>query len=99
MLLLETHSRADGLHPLTNDPLLIFLGRSQQQGIEFFPTGHVRHRPHMVPAKVSAFSFHAAFFVAPRRCTELGLEVPMRSEGDESRGLLSLMPSQNLFHR
>src|SRR5580704_15605806 len=53
----------------------------------------------MVPAKVPAFSFHAAFFVALRRRTELGFEIPMRSEGDESRGLLSLMPSQNLFHR
>src|ERR1017187_685260 len=99
MFLLETHSRANGLHPLTNDPLLIFLGRSQQQHIEFFPAGHVRHRHHMVPAKVSAFSFHAALLVTFRRRTELGLEIPMRSEGDESRGLLSLVPSQNLFHR
>src|ERR1700730_12891607 len=99
MLLLQTHSRTDRLHPLTNDPLLIFLGRSQQQGIEFFPTGHLRHRHHMVPAKVSAFSFHATLLVTLRRRTELGLEIPMRSEGDVSRGLLSLVPSQNPFHR
>src|SRR6202041_3481910 len=99
MLLLQTHPRADRLHPLTNDPLLIFLGRSQQQPIEFFPTGHVRHRHHMVPAKVSAFSFHATLLMAFGRCTELRFEAPMRSEGDESRGLLSLVPSQNPFHR
>src|ERR1700719_243179 len=99
MFLLQTHSRTDRLHSLTNHPLLIFLGRFQQQCIELFPTGHVRHRHHMVPAKVPAFSFHAAFFVALRRCTELRFEIPMRSESDESRGLLSLVPSQNPFHR
>src|ERR1700737_3798044 len=99
MPLLETHSRADRLRPLADLPLLIFFGRFQQKRIEFFPTGHVRHRHHMVPAKVPAFSFHAAFFVALRRRTELRFEIPMRSEGDESRGLLSLVSSQNLFHR
>src|ERR1700682_2714244 len=99
MPLLETHSRADRLRPLADLPLLIFFGRFQQQCIELFPTGHVRHRHHMVPAKVPAFSFHAAFFVALRRCTELRFEIPMRSESDESRGLLSLVPSQNPFHR
>src|ERR1700739_2079251 len=52
----------------------------------------------MVPAKVSAFSFHATLLVTCRRRTELGLEPPMRSKGHESRGLLSLMPSQNPFH-
>src|ERR1700720_4549088 len=99
MPLLQTHPRADRLHPLTNDPLLIFLGRSQQQPIEFFPTGHVRHRHHMVPAKVSAFSFHATLLMAFGRCTELRFEAPMRSKSDESRGLLSLVPAQNPFHR
>src|ERR1700719_1973263 len=99
MFLLQTHSRTDRLHSLTNHPLLIFLGRFQQQRIESFPTGHVRYRHHMVPAKVPAFSFHAAFFVTFGRRTELRFETPMRSEGDESRSLLSLVTSQNLFHR
>ena len=53
----------------------------------------------MVPAKVTAFSFHTSLLVALCRCTELRLEPPVRSEGDESRGLLSLVSSQNLFHR
>src|SRR5271163_1252847 len=94
MLLLQTHPRADRLRPLTNDPLLILFGRSQQQCIEFFPAGHVRYRHHMVPAKVSAFSFHATLLVTFGRRTELRFEAPMRSESDESRGLLSLVPAQ-----
>ena len=53
----------------------------------------------MVPAKVPAFSFYATLLVAFPRRTELGLKTPMRSEGDESRRLLSPVPAQNPFHR
>jgi hypothetical protein len=53
----------------------------------------------MIPAKVPAFSFHPALLVALPRRTELGLKAPMRSEGDESHRFLSLVPSQNAFHR
>ena len=38
-------------------------------------------------------------FSWPSRRTELGLKTPMRSEGDESRRLLSPVPAQDPFHR
>src|SRR5438445_12234640 len=53
----------------------------------------------MIPAKVPAFSFHPTLLVAFPRRTEFRLKTPMRSEGHETRGLLSLVPAQNLFHR
>src|SRR5215831_4101852 len=99
MLPLEKHSCTDGLRPFPDDPLFILLGKSQQQRIEFLPTGHIRHGHHMVPAEVPAFSFHPALLVTLCRGTELRFEIPMRSEGDESRGFLSLVAAENLFHR
>src|SRR2546427_6592793 len=98
MFPLEIHLRADRLCPSANDPLLIFLGSFEQENVQFLPAADLRHGHQMVPAKVSAFSFHAALLVTFSRCAELGLETPMRSESDESRRLLSLVSSQNLFH-
>src|SRR5262249_27773939 len=99
MLSLEKHSCTNALRSIPDDPLFILLRKLQQQYIEFLPTGHVRHRHHMVPAEIATFSFHTALLVALRRGTELRFEIPMGSEGDESRGLLSLVSSENSFHR
>lgn len=98
MLSLQNHSCVDDLGPLSDDPLLIVPRAFPQQHIEFFPTGHLRYRHRMIPAKVPAFSFHATLLVAFARRTELGLKPPMRSEGDESHRVLSLVPAQNPFH-
>src|ERR1700745_3131476 len=73
-------------------------GCFQQEEVQRFPTGNLRDRHHVVPAKVSAFSFHSTLLVTFRRSAELRLETPMRAKGYESRGLLALMPSQNLLH-
>src|SRR5467141_403475 len=96
---LQVHALPDRLGPVADDALFIVLGSLQQKSIEFFPTAHLRHGHQVVPAKITAFSFDTSLLVALCRCTELRLEPPVRSEGDESRGLLSLVSSQNLFHR
>src|SRR5215468_1535459 len=98
MFPLDVHPRADGLRPVADDPLFIRLGSLEQKQIQRFPTGHVRHRHHMVPTKISAFSFYTPFLVPLGWGTELRLEPPMRSEGNESRGFFSLVPAQNLLH-
>src|SRR6516162_2529464 len=68
---LDVHPRADGLRPVADDPLFIRLGSLEQKQIQRFPTGHVRHRHHMVPTKISAFSFHTTFLVPLGWGTEL----------------------------
>src|SRR2546426_1829401 len=79
MFPLEIHLRADRLCPSANDPLLIFLGSFEQENVQFLPAADLRHGHQMVPAKVSAFSFHAALLVTFSRCAELGLETDRKS--------------------
>src|SRR5437879_3826916 len=99
MLSFPNHSCADGLRALPDDPLFILARAFPQPSVEFFPTAQLRYRHQMIPAKVPAFSFHPTLLVAFPRRTEFRLKTPMRSEGHETRGLLSLVPAQNLFHR
>src|SRR5450759_3804652 len=96
---LQIHSCANRLGPLADPTLLVVPGSFQQEQVQGLPTGNLRDGHQVVPAKVSAFSFHATFFVAFSRCAELRLETPMRSEGDESRRLLPLVAPQNPLHR
>src|SRR6202007_750711 len=96
---LQIHSGTNRLGSLADQTLLIVPGCFQQEKVQRFPTSNLRNRHHVVPAKVSAFSFHPTLLVAFRWVAELRLETPMRSEGHESRGLLALVPSQNLLHR
>src|SRR5205085_1584941 len=96
---LQMHPGTNRLGPLADQTLLILPGCFQQEEVQRFPAGNLRNRHHVVPAKVSAFSFHSTLLVAFCRGAKLRLETPMRSEGYESRGLLSLVPSQNLLHR
>src|SRR5208283_3833355 len=95
---LQIHSCTHRLGPLANQTLLIVPGCFQQEEVQRFPTGNLRNRHHVVPAKVPAFSFHSTLLVTFRRGAELRLETPMRSEGYEPRGLLSLVPAQKLHH-
>ena len=95
---LQIHSRANRLGPLADQTLLIVPGSFEQEEVQGLPTGKLRYGHHVVPAKVSAFSFHPAFLVTFPRSAELRLETQMRSEGDKSRRLLPLVPSQNLLH-
>src|SRR5437879_10659672 len=53
----------------------------------------------MIPAKYPPSPSTPTLLVAFPRRTEFRLKTPMRSEGHETRGLLSLVPAQNLFHR
>src|SRR3974390_972920 len=94
---LQIHSCTNRLGPFPDPTLSIVPGCFQQEVVQRFPTGNLWNRHHVVPAKVPAFSFHSTLLVTFRRGAELRLETPMRSEGYESRGLLSLVPSQNLL--
>src|SRR5260370_22901998 len=96
---LQLHPVRNRLGPFPNQTLLIVPGFCQQEEVQRFPTGNLWNRHHVVPAKVSSFSFHSTLLVTFPWGTELRLETPMRSEGYESRVLLPLMPSQNLLHR
>src|ERR1035437_4922170 len=95
----QIHSCANRLGPVADETLLIVPGSFQQEDVQGLPTGNLRDGHHVVPAKVSAFSFHPALLVAFSRGAELRLETPMRSEGDESRRLLPLVASQNFLYR
>src|SRR4029077_5767541 len=94
----QVHPHADRLRPPVDHPLLVALGSLKQQDVQFLPAVDLRYGHQVIPAKVTAFSLHATFFVPFSWCAELRLEAPMRSEGDESGGLLSLVSSQNLLH-
>ena len=61
---LQIHSCTNRLCPLADQTLLIVPGCFQQEQVQRFPTGNLRNRHHVVPAKVSAFSFHATLFVS-----------------------------------
>src|ERR1035441_4577251 len=95
----QIHSCANRLGPVADQTLLVVPGSFQQEQVQGLPAGNLRDGHHVVPAKVSAFSFHPALLVAFSRGAELRLETPMRSEGDESRRLLPLVAPQNLLHR
>ena len=47
----------------TSFPVTSFPGCFQQEEVQRFPTGNLGNRHHVVPAKVSAFSFHATLFM------------------------------------
>src|SRR5271167_2439389 len=98
MFSLPIHPCAHRLAPLADQTLLIFPRSFQQEQVQGLPTGNLRDRHHVVPAKVSPFSFHAALLVSLSRIAELRLETPMRSEGDESRRLFPLVTAQNFLH-
>src|SRR6266478_4551567 len=95
---LQIHSCTNRLCPLADQTLLIVPGCFQQEEVQRFPTGNLRNRHLVVPAKVLSFSFNATLLVTFRRGAELRLKTPMRSEGHEPYGLLALVPSQNLLH-
>src|ERR1700745_1333547 len=57
-----------------------------------------RDRHHVVPPKISSFSFYSTLLVSFPRSAELRLEAPMRSEGDKSRRLFSLVSAQYLLY-
>src|ERR1700694_3719086 len=98
MFSLQIHSCADRLRSSGNDPLLIFPGGFEQEIVEFFPAAGLRHGHQVVPAKVAAFTFHAALFMPLSRRAKLRRETPMGAKGDKSCGLLSLVPPENLLH-
>lgn len=53
----------------------------------------------MVPPVLATFTFDTALFMAFAGRAELGVKAPVRTEGDEARGLFALMATQNLLHR
>ncbi len=61
----------------------------EQEGIELVEVTDLRHRHEVIAAEVSDLAFDAALLVAFARCAEAGVVLPVRSEGDEARGLLA----------
>src|SRR5450759_1215402 len=58
-----------------------------------------RHGNPVVAAEVAHFAFYAALLMAFAGCAELGLILPVRTEGDETSRQLALIAAQNLLHR
>src|SRR5580700_1492011 len=98
MFSLPIHPCAYALAPLPDPTLLILPGTFQQELVQGLPVGNLRDWHHVIPAKISPFSFHPALLVAFSGCAELRLEAPMRSKSDESCRLFSLVSAQNLLH-
>src|ERR1035441_2108707 len=98
MFSLQIHPCAYGLAPLADPTLFIAPAFFEQIDVQGLPTGNLRHRHHVVPTKISTFSFHPALLMTFSWRAELRLEAPMRSEGNESRGLFSLVSAKNLLH-
>ncbi len=53
----------------------------------------------MVAPKVPGFALDATLLVRLRWCAEITFEPPVRPEGDEPRGLFTLMAPQDLLYR
>src|SRR5580692_9301746 len=98
MFSLPIHPCAYALAPLADPTLLILPGTFQQELVQGLPVGNLRDWHHVIPAKISPFSFHPALLVAFSGCAELRLEAPMRSKSDESCRLFSLVSAHNLLH-
>src|ERR1700692_444359 len=99
MFSLQIHPGAYALAPLA-DPTLFILPRTfQQELVQGIPVGSLRYRHHVIPTKISPFSFHTALLMSFSRRAELRLEAPMRSKSDESCRLFSLVSAQNLLNR
>src|ERR1700733_531576 len=98
MFSLHIHPGAYTLAPIADPTLLILPGTFQQELVQRLPVGYLRYRHHVIPPKISPFSFHPALLMPFSGRAELRLEAPMRSESDESCRLFSLVPAQNLLH-
>src|SRR5271157_6476680 len=99
MFPLQGHRRSYVERARAHHPVLILLGGLPQQFVKMFKIARYRDRHQMVPPEESAFSFHAAFLIAPRPIAELGLVTPVRAESDEPRRLLPLRSPQDSLHR
>ena len=98
MFSLHRHPGAHRLAPIADPSLLVPPRVFPQVLVQGLPVGHLGHRHHVIPAKISSFSFHSPLLVPFARSAELRLEAPMRSEGDESRRLFSLVAAQYLLY-
>src|ERR1700684_2536095 len=98
MFSLPNHPGAYALASIADPTLLILPRTFQQELIQGLPVGNLRHWHHVIPAKISPFSFHPALLVAFSGGAELRLKSPMRSESDESRRLFSLLSAQNFLY-
>src|SRR5579885_3546642 len=99
MLAFQAHPRAHRVAALANDALLVTLAFCQQEGVQFFPTPHLRQRHQVVPPEVPVLPFHSAFLVSLSRRAKLRLETPMRPERNKAFRFLALRSAQNPFHR
>jgi len=52
----------------------------------------------VVAPEVAAFAFYAAFLVALAGRAEIGLILPVRTEGGEARRQLAFITAQDLLH-
>src|ERR1700738_618763 len=99
MLSLDEHRRADRLRTPLNHPALVFLRTRGQQQVQFLQIPNLRHWHQMIPPKLPAFAFHAAFLMSLARRAELRLEPPVRTESNEPCSLLPLMSPQDFLSR
>src|SRR5260370_14946220 len=96
---LQIHPCTNRLGPFPNQTLLIVPGFCQQEEVQRFPTGNLWNRHHVVPAKVSSFSFHSTLLVTFPWGTELHLKPPLQPEANNYPAPSPHSPSQNLSTR
>ena len=88
---LAKHQYARRLSSISDDSLFVLLAAIEQMLVQVREVAHVWNRNKMVPAKISAFTFHASFFVSFFWIAELGLKSPVRPERDKTLRFLTPM--------
>jgi hypothetical protein len=71
MFSLPIHPGAYGMAPIADPRLLVLPETCQQELAQGLPVGNLGDWHHVIPAKISSFSFHPDLLVAFSGCAEL----------------------------
>ena len=99
MLALGQHRCTDRQAAPGDDPVLFLKQTALQKPVQSLQIVHLRHGDKMVAPKLSALALDATLLVTFARRAELRREAPVRTKGNEPRGLFPLMAAQDLLYR
>jgi len=91
MLALGQHRRTDRQAAPSDDPVLFLKQTGLQKPVQSLQIMHLRYGDKMVAPELAALALHATLLVAFTRRAELRPKAPVRTEGNEPRGLFPLM--------
>src|SRR5712691_11394795 len=99
MLALDRQRLTHRLRATIDTACLVLMAASQQHGVQLLQVARRGHGHQMVATEGPDFAFYATLFMALAWRTEARLKIPVRTERDEARRLLTTEAAQDLLHR